>query len=175
MEPEVTHDLRVEPPRTGSGPGGPPPMSAGRRTAFQVLSASTAPVWVAMIVAPNSRLTERLVRLATPLYAALGAAYVGLLATAMATGDERIRFDDPDSLRRGLADPTAFLAGWTHYLVFDLFVGRHVWEQARARGRTDRLPLLLTWMAGPAGLTLHLARNARDARRLRRGPSGGEG
>jgi hypothetical protein len=173
MEPEVTHDLLVEPPHPDPASGdGPRPMTPAQRTAFQVLSASTAPVWLAMIVAPNSRVTERLVRLATPLYGALGAAYVGLLATAMATGDERVRFDDPESLRRGLGDPTAFLAGWTHYLVFDLFVGRHVWEQARARGRTDRLPLFLTWMAGPAGLTIHLARNVRDARRERRGAAG---
>jgi len=172
MEPEVTHDLLTDAPPVE--PRAPEetlrPMTPGERTAFQVLSASTAPVWVAMLVAPNSRFTERFVRLATPLYAALGVAYVATLATAVAGGDgEPLRFDDPDSWRRGLANPTGFLAGWTHYLVFDLFVGRHIWAEARARGRTDRLPLLLTWMAGPAGLTLHLARNGRDNRRARRG------
>jgi len=140
------------------------PMTPGERRAFQVLSASTAPVWLAMILFPRSRVTAWLVRLATPMYAALGVAYTALLGTAVLTGDgDPPRFDDPDSLRSALSNPPAFLAGWTHYLVFDLYVGRHVWEAALERGRTDRIPLFLTWMAGPLGLTLHLARNAKGA------------
>jgi hypothetical protein len=141
-------------------------MTPNEKAAFQVLSASTAPVWLSMIVAPNSRFTRTLVRVATPLYAALGVTYVGLLATALATGDGPTpRFDDPESLREALGSPKAFLAGWTHYLVFDLFVGRHIWQTNRDQGRTDRLSLFLTWMAGPAGLTLHLARNSRALNR----------
>ncbi len=136
-------------------------MSEGDKLAFKVVSASTLPVWAAMIIAPNSRLTERLVRLATPLCAALGGAYVGFLAKEMIEGDgEMPGFDDPEAMREALSSPTAFLAGWTHYVVFDLFVGRWIWADARERGRTARLSLLLTWVAGPAGLSMHLARNA---------------
>ena len=62
-------------------------MTAGEKLAFRIVSASTVPVWAAMILFPNSRLTERLVRLATPLYAALGVAYVGFLAAEVATGE----------------------------------------------------------------------------------------
>lgn len=142
------------------------PMTPAQRTAFQVLSSTTAPVWLAMILFPRARLTAQLVRVATPLYAALGVAYTALLARAALTGGgEPPRFDDPDSLRAGLTTPDAFLAGWTHYLVFDLYVGRHIWAEALDRGRADRLPLLLTWLAGPLGLTLHLARNAMGTRR----------
>lgn len=141
--------------------GSIPPMTPGQRRAFQVLSATTAPVWLAMILFPRARATARLVALATPLSAALGVAYTALLARAMLTGDgDPPRFDDPDSLRAGLTRPDAFLAGWTHYLAVDLHVGRHIWAEALERGRTDRIPLFLTWMAGPLGLTLHLARNA---------------
>jgi hypothetical protein len=141
-------------------------MTPGQRRAFQVLSSTTAPVWLAMILFPRARLTATLVRLATPMYAALGVAYTGLLATAALRGDGSTpRFDDPDSLRAGLSDPNAFLAGWTHYLVFDLYVGRHIWSESLARGCTARVPLLLTWMAGPLGLTVHLARTARHALR----------
>jgi hypothetical protein len=138
-----------------------PAMTAQQKLAFRIVSASTVPVWTAMILMPNARITERLVKLATPLYAALGVAYVGFLATEVATGEGGMpSFDDPDALREALGSPTAFLAGWTHYIVFDLFVGRYIWTEARARGRNDRLALLLTWMTGPAGLTMHLARNA---------------
>ena len=142
------------------------PMGERQRLAFTVLNTSTVPVWLAMIVAPRSRVTGWLVRMSTPLSAVLGATYVGLLGTSALqgarNGEGLPRFDDPDGLRRALSSPTAFLAGWTHYLVFDLYVGRRIWEEARARGRVDRLPLLLTWWAGPAGLTLHLARNLRQ-------------
>lgn len=154
-------------PDDPSPAAGPAPMDERHRLAFTVLNASTAPVWLAMIVAPRSRFTAWLVRVATPLSATLGVAYVGLLGAAAVQGardgEGFPRFDDPDALRRGLSSPTAFLAGWTHYLVFDLYVGRHIWAEARSRGRVDRLPLLLTWWAGPAGLTLHLARNLRGS------------
>ena len=164
MEPEVTHDLLAETEVTHSDPDRP--MTEGEKLAFKIVSASTLPVWLAMILAPNARLTEHLVRMATPLYATLGVAYVGFLATEMVNSDEPMPgFDDPEAMRRSLGSPTAFLAGWTHYVVFDLFVGRHIWAEARARGRTDRIPLLLTWVAGPAGLTMHLARNAMGRRR----------
>ncbi len=137
------------------------PFPDDRRRLFQILNTSTAPLWIAMIVAPRSRVTARLVSLAGPLMAALGVTYTGLLAVGIARGGERVDFRDPDSIRRALTAPDAFLAGWTHYLAFDLFVGRWILEDANARRTSARLPLLLTWMAGPAGLTLHLARRRR--------------
>ena len=97
-------------------------------------------------------------RLATPLYAALGASYIGLLASGW--GGERVDFRDPESVRVGLGNPRGFLAGWAHYIAFDLFVGRWVWEQGLEKGRSTRVALLLTWMAGPAGLTLWLGQSA---------------
>lgn len=139
----------------------PEPMSEGRRRLFRILNGSTAPVWVAMILFPRSRVTARLVGLTTPLLAGLGVAYTGLLVGGITRGGPRVDLRDPDSLRAALQSPDAFLAGWTHYLAFDLFVGRWILEDAAERGTTARLPLLLTWMAGPAGLTLHLARRRR--------------
>lgn len=144
-----------------SGTGALPPLPDDRRRLFQILNSSTAPLWLAMIILPRSRLTARLVSLATPLLAALGVTYSGLLVAGIARGGEMVDFRDPDSIRAALGTPDAFLAGWTHYLAFDLFVGRWILEDANARGTSARLPLLLTWMAGPAGLTLHLARRRR--------------
>ncbi len=50
------------------------------------------------------------------------------------------------------------LAAWTHYISFDLFVGRWIWERSLEEGKPARLSLLLTWWAGPMGLTSYLAR-----------------
>jgi hypothetical protein len=111
-----------------------------------------------MVLAPRSPLTARAVRAATPLYAVLGATYVGLLTSGW--GGERVDFRDPESVRRGLLQPRGFLAGWTHYIAFDLFVGRWIWEQGLEQRRSTRVALLLTWVAGPTGLTVWLGQRA---------------
>ena len=140
---------------------GSQPMSALEKPIFQVLNASTAPLWMAMILAPHSKLTAWLMKIAAPLFVALGAGYSTLLVSGVIDGGERINFMDPDSLRAGLTSPKAFLAGWTHYLAFDLFVGRWIWQESVAAGRPARLSLLLTWWAGPVGLTMFLLRRKR--------------
>lgn len=139
-------------------------LSPAQRTAFTVINTCTAPVWLAMILLPESALTRQLVRLATPMFAVLGITYSGLLVTAMVTGEERVNFADPESVRTALQDPNGFLAGWTHYIAFDLFVGRWIWQESMAHGKRARLPLLLTWLAGPMGLSLFLARRLRWSR-----------
>ena len=62
-------------------------------------------------------------------------------------------------MRLLLSTPDALLAGWVHYLAFDLFVGS--WEAADAP--TARVPhwlllpcLAFTFVAGPFGLLLYL-------------------
>lgn len=60
-------------------------------------------------------------------------------------------------LRALFASDGGIVIGWTHYLAFDLFVGCWVAEKASGRGvgRVAQAPvLLLTFMAGPAGLLL---------------------
>jgi hypothetical protein len=133
-------------------------LTPRERRVYAVVNTCTAPLWLLMIVAPRAPLTTRAVQAATPLYAALGAAYVGLLASGW--GGERVDFRDPESVRRGLGQPRAFLAGWTHYIAFDLFVGRWIWEQGLEQRRSTRLALLLTWLAGPSGLALWLGQGA---------------
>ena len=59
--------------------------------------------------------------------------------------------------------PGMLLAGWVHYLAFDLFIGRWVLDDAASRGlrgpaRWALLPcLLLIFLFGPVGLLLYFA------------------
>lgn len=138
-----------------------PPMPDDRRALYSVINASSAPFFLAMILAPRSRATRWLVGRVSPLFIALGLAYDVLLTAGAAKQGRMIDFRDPDAVRGALAEPDAFLAGWTHYIAFDLFVGRWIWQDALERGRGARLPLLLTWLAGPAGLSLYLLRRGR--------------
>jgi Domain of unknown function (DUF4281) len=132
------------------------PLSPRRRQAYMFINGSSAPVWLAMILAPGSSLTRWLVQRATFLFVGLGVTYDALLASGVLRSGEVVDFRDPDAVRGALSSPDLFLAGWTHYIAFDLFVGRWIWEDALAQGRRARLALLLTWMAGPAGLSLYL-------------------
>jgi hypothetical protein len=132
------------------------PLSPRRRQAYAVVNTSSAPAWLAMIIAPRSRLTRWLVQRASLLFVGLGVAYDALLTSGIVQAGKMIDFRDPDAVRTALSSPDTFLAGWAHYIAFDLFVGRWIWEDALARGRPARFALLLTWVAGPAGLSLYL-------------------
>lgn len=140
------------------------PMAAAHRRAYAVINTSSAPIWLAMILAPRSRLTRWLVRRAGLLHVGLGLSYDVLLTAGLLSNGRMIDFRDPDAVRRALSRPETFLAAWAHYITFDLFVGRWIWQDALSRGRSARMALLLTWMAGPAGLSLHLARHHRWGR-----------
>jgi hypothetical protein len=135
------------------------PTPAPLQAAWTVVNFSTVPFWLAMIVAPRSALTRRLIERVAPLHAVLSVVYSVALLTAAAKADERIDFAKLASVSRAFQQPEAMLAGWTHYISFDLFVGSWIWRRSLAEGRGARLALLLTWWAGPAGLGLFAARN----------------
>lgn len=65
------------------------------------------------------------------------------------------------------ADPWLMVAGWLHYLAFDLLVGRWEAQDAASRGLSPWLAgpcMLLTFMFGPAGWLLYVfVRNVRRA------------
>jgi hypothetical protein len=128
--------------------------------AWTIINFSTVPVWLAMILAPRSGATRWITDRLVPLHMALGAAYTASLATGAVNADERVDFMSIESVQRTLQDPSSMLAAWTHYISFDLFVGRWIWESSLAEGKPARISLLLTWWAGPMGLTTYLARRA---------------
>ncbi|PZQ50079.1 MAG: DUF4281 domain-containing protein [Rhodovulum sulfidophilum] len=75
-------------------------------------------------------------------------------------------FGDMDAARALFQSDPVLLAGWIHYLAFDLFVG--IWIARRADaiglGRAAQAPILLaTLMFGPVGLLLFYACQAAPA------------
>jgi hypothetical protein len=131
--------------------------------AFRLLNLAVLPWWVLFLVAPRSALARRAASYGG-VFVALAIVYTGLLATAIATGPGGAF--GYDALRTALSAPFGFLAGWTHYLVFDLFVGAWV---LRESGRIEVEPrpfLLLTLLAGPIGLGSFLLRRGWRLRSL---------
>jgi len=138
-------------------------------TLFSIASTLVLPAWLALAVAPTNRWTQRAAAWLVP--ALLAVAYAVLLGLAFAqpttTGGG---FGSLDAVAALFGDRRALLAGWLHYLAFDLFVG--AWEARDAA--TLRVPrwllipcLVLTFMAGPAGWLLYAAIRTVYARRQR--------
>jgi hypothetical protein len=134
----------------------PPPDRLQR--AWSAVNFSTVPFWIAMIVAPRSELTRRLMERVAPLHAVLSVVYSVALLAGMTKADERVDFTRLVSVSRAFQEPEWMLAGWTHYISYDLLVGSWIWRRALTEGRSARLSLLLAWWAGPAGFGLFAAR-----------------
>lgn len=69
-------------------------------------------------------------------------------------------FDSLSNVMLLLSNPWMALAGWVHFLAFDLFIGGWIVRKARSEGIAHLLVLpclLLTFLFGPVGLLLFLA------------------
>lgn len=76
-------------------------------------------------------------------------------------------------VRRLFQSDEALLAGWIHYLAFDLFVGMWITKDAWQRdiNRWIVLPcLIFTFMMGPAGLLLYIVIRAIKSSKLSESP-----
>ena len=129
-------------------------------TLFSLVNASVLPAWALLVLAPVWRGTRVLVH--SMLYPIiLGAVYtIGLgLALFGGMGSEGTDFTTVKGVRAIFSSDLGIVIGWTHYLVFDLFVGARVARDSQTRGVRHWLTipcLLLTFMAGPLGLLLYL-------------------
>jgi hypothetical protein len=128
-------------------------------TLFTIASTIVLPGWLALALAPQRR--ALLVMVARLLGAVLAGLYVSLLVAGL-TGPglpAGASFNSLAGVRVLLGSDQGLLAGWVHYLVFDLWVGSWIVENAPQHGipHIAVLPcLLLTFLAGPTGLLLYL-------------------
>jgi hypothetical protein len=123
---------------------------------FSILNVLTGAAWLPLLLAPRRRWASTTVPITMPFL--LAVIYVALVATALPRSEGG--FSSLAGVRTLFDNPWALLAGWTHYLAFDLFIGG--WEVRDAQQR--RIPhlllapvLVLTFLLGPAGLLLYLA------------------
>lgn len=130
---------------------------------FQLLNAVVLPWWAVWLVAPRSRWAARLASHGG-VFVVLGLVYAALLGAALSGGAGQ-GFDF-DGLRGALSQPLGFLAGWTHYLAFDLFVGAWIVRESARLAVEPRPYLFFTLMAGPVGLLSFLVRRLLRLRSL---------
>lgn len=129
-------------------------------TAFTVINALVLPAWALLVFLPRSKLTATVVHSA--LYpAVMGGVYVAGMVAAFAFGQSSgaVDFTSIEGVRAIFAHPNGVIIGWTHYLVFDLFVGAWIGRDA-IRHQIPHLavvPCLIgAFMFGPVGLLLYV-------------------
>jgi len=123
---------------------------------FSILNLVTIAAWLPLVFLPRVRWTATLVPMAVPLL--LASVYVVLVAATL--GRSQGGFSSLAGVRALFENPWMLLAGWAHYLAFDLFIGGWAVRDARRRGIPHLLivpALILTFLFGPAGLLSYLA------------------
>ncbi len=125
---------------------------------FTYFNYGVLPFWLLLVVLPHWSGTQWLVHsVIAPL--ALGVAYALFISGVFASAPSGATFSSLEGVMVFFSVPEAVLAGWVHYLVFDLFVGAWQVRDAKRRGISHWfvIPcLFFTLMAGPIGLMLYL-------------------
>ena len=137
-------------------------------TLFGLINAAVLPAWGALLLAPGWRWTQALAVSVTVTL--IAAAYVALIAYALISGEgaQDVDFTTMAGVAAIFSAPLGVVAGWAHYLAFDLFVGAWVVRDARARGVPHLLAvpsIVLCFLAGPAGFLLYRITRALRTRR----------
>lgn len=111
--------------------------------------------WVALALHPLSPRWTTVAALVPPVL--LSVLYAALVLAHWAGADGG--FGSLPEVMRLFTQPDIALAGWVHYLAFDLLVGLWIARTARAKGINHLLILpclVLTFLFGPAGLLAFL-------------------
>ena len=122
---------------------------------FSILNLIAVVSWLLLVFLPRLRWTATVLPVVVP--SLLSVIYVVLLAATLPQTEGG--FSSLAAVRLLFDNPWALLAGWTHYLAFDLFIGGWEVRDAQSRGIPHLIvvpALVLTFLFGPAGLLLYL-------------------
>ena len=122
---------------------------------FKLAGDLVLPVWLLLLFAPRWRWTQRLATFVVPLLIAV--VYVWLLLQGRPPAGAG--FNSLHAVSLLFSAPAALLAGWIHYLAFDLFTGAWEARDAAELGISKWIVapcLVLTFLFGPVGLALYL-------------------
>jgi hypothetical protein len=129
-------------------------------TIFSIVNPLALVSWILLAVLPRQAWIRRwIIGLGVPLV--LAATYAALIAACW--GGSRGGFSTLTAVAELFANRWLLLAGWVHYLCFDLLIGRWEVEDAQTRGVPHLLVvpcLLLTFLFGPAGWLLYTVLSA---------------
>jgi hypothetical protein len=122
---------------------------------FSIVNAIALVAWILLAALPRQRWVAG-VATAFVVPAFFAVAYIAIIVTQL--GKSSGGFSSLPAVAVLFSNPWLLLAGWIHYLAFDLFVGSWEVRDARDRGipHLAVVPCLaLTFLFGPAGWLLY--------------------
>jgi Domain of unknown function (DUF4281) len=121
---------------------------------FAICGDVVLPCWLLLVFAPKWKWTQRICATAVPVL--LACVYGTLLVSQF--GKSGGGFGSLSAVKTLFENPWVLLAGWIHYLAFDLFIGAWEVRDARKFGipHYGVIPCLaLTFLVGPVGFALY--------------------
>lgn len=122
---------------------------------FSIVNLTAMVGWLLIAILPRWKFT-RLVVLSGAVPLLLSVAYLALIVLFF--GKAEGGFDSLANVMKLFTNEWAVLAGWIHYLAFDLFIGSWEVRDAQRRGISHLLVipcLVLTFLFGPIGFLLY--------------------
>jgi hypothetical protein len=123
---------------------------------FQLANTLVLPFWLLLAIFPKNRWT-RLIVVSGGASCLIAAFYI--MALTKASSEFSLEaFATLSGIRQAFGDEWFLLAGWIHYLAFDLYVGAKIASEHTAMGSSHLglvVKLFFTMMLGPIGLILH--------------------
>lgn len=122
---------------------------------FSVVSAIAALQWLLLIILPKWKATQWLINnpVIPLLLSGIYCVYITGFFSIQGGG-----FNSIQQVRVLFANDGLLLAGWVHYLAFDLLIGFSIIKSAQAKAVSHWLVipcLVLTFMFGPCGFLLY--------------------
>jgi ascorbate-specific PTS system EIIC-type component UlaA len=123
---------------------------------FSIANMIALLAWLFLLVAPRWTMTRKVI-LSGAIPLLLSTAYLVLIVLFF--GKAEGGFDSLANVMKLFTNEWAALAGWIHYLAFDLLVGTWEVKDSQARGISHWfvIPgLILTFLLGPIGFLLYI-------------------
>lgn len=127
---------------------------------FMLINALVVPAWLLLVLAPRWRTTALVVHSGIyPL--AYGLLYLICLIASIFFGQaaEGVGMGSIGAVSALFDHPNGVIVGWTHYLVFDLFVGAWIGRDAMRRGLPHLAVapcIIASFLFGPVGLLAYM-------------------
>jgi hypothetical protein len=133
----------------------PQHIHMGTSQLFSLASTIAALQWVILIILPKWRITQWAIkyRVVPVLLSVIYCVYIVGFFNTPGGG-----YNSLQQVRTLFADDRLLLAGWVHYLAFDLLIGFAIVKSSQEKNISHWLItpcLILTFMFGPCGFLLH--------------------
>ncbi len=122
---------------------------------FKIANIAVLPAWLLLVLLPHWRLTFPVIRYGVVVALAILYAYI-LFSSSSEFNSES--FSSLENVKQMFEQDQAVLAGWVHYLAFDLLIGTFIVEQAQKQHihrALYTLALPFTFLFGPIGYLIY--------------------